>query len=44
MKKLFETHLVKGIAFGAAYDKGELQIVLFKILIQVNFLIFTKKE
>ena len=37
MNKLFEAHLVKGVAFGIAYDKGELQIVLFKILIQVNF-------
>jgi hypothetical protein len=41
MKRLFEAHLVKGIALGIAYEKKLLQIAIIKIVIEVNFKIIT---
>ena len=37
MKKLLEPHLLKGYAFGIAYDNGVLQLAFIKLGIEVNF-------
>lgn len=36
MKKLFEPHLLKGYAFGVAYENGTLQLAFIKIVLDIN--------